>query len=654
MTNENKEKILDYLVGDYQTTSPSNEEIFLEQEAIDKEEWLPYLPTHWKYFRFQGMIAPNEQTTSLGVMYGGYIDTNNNVYGIIVLVDQNFKPVKTIYEYDSGTKLRFIQYMKQAEDGTFYFIDDTVFSATQWQQVVTSQKRFVMVNNFTLESNGDYSLRLRTSYILSGNYVNFYCKNMYKDPNSSHYIFFGAGADTNDTNYAYRQLKIWSLKINVGSSNEWTMYANDNNKIFGSAIATFEGENVRYRCLATNNLLNHNEIMLYSKTYTGSATSSAIITFNDYKPYIDDENYKKQSVFLDYDNVYFVQNNQNWGNTGVIRPKHIGLYRYNIATSNLKTIYDKYLGDYDYCDIEAIYIDRCNTDIYVQYNTNVNHNDTVETRADYYFQRLVNDLWNPIKIGEQEYYRYNYRTLYIKANYNLLQVYLYATNPRISVAFYYYRILEDYNVLNYNSNEYDDYSSMVGTKGEIYSNGNLVFARNLYNRTQWNNTTTSTIQIPNSYLNGITLQPKNLLSYSNNTINSDTTELTKNVYESVLLNFVNTIDVVDEETQTNYPNDASYINTNINVGNETNYNNTKITKARINYESGSKIIPITWNDISTDTTIAKQTTFSIYVSSALTSIDFISEDETFTYITKEYEDLQVGNYYTITQKIRIE
>lgn len=653
MTNENKEKILDYLVGDYQTTSPSNEEIFLEQEAIDKEEWLPYLPTHWNNFRFQGMIAPNEQTTSLGVMYGGYID-NNNAYGIIVLVDQNFKPVKTIYEYDSGTKLRFIQYMKQAEDGTFYFIDDTVFSPSQRQQVVTSQKRFVMVNNFTLEINGDFSLRLRTSYILSGNYVNFYCKNMYKDPNSSHYIFFGAGADTSSPNYPYRQLKIWSLKINVGSSNEWTMYANDNDKIFGSAIATFEEENVRYRCLATNNLINRNEIMLYSKTYTGSATSSAIITFDDYKPYIDDENYKKQSVFLDYDNVYFVQNNQNWGNTGVIRPKYIGLYRYNIATSNLKTIYNKYLGDYDYCNIEAIYIDRCNTDIYVQYNTNVNRNDPVETRADYYFQRLVNDLWNPIKIAEQEYYRYNYRTLYIKANYNLLQVYLYATNPRIATAFYYYRILEDYNVLNYNSNEYNDYNSMIGTKGEIYSNGNLVFARNLYNRTQWNNTTTSTIQIPNSYLNGITLQPKNLLSYSNNTINSDTTELTKNVYESVLLNFINTIDVVDEETQTNYPNDASYINTNINVGNETNYNNTKITKARINYESGSKIIPIKWNDISTDTTIAKQTTFSIYVSSALTSIDFISEDETFIYITKEYEGLQVGNYYTITQKIRIE
>ena len=220
MTNENKEKILDYLVGDYQTTSPSNEEIFLEQEAIDKEEWLPYLPTPWNDFRFQGMIAPNEQTTSLGVMYGGYMDTNNNVYGIIVLVDQNFKPVKTIYEYDSGTKLRFIQYMKQAEDGTFYFIDDTVFSATQRQQVITSQKRFVMVNNFTLESNGDYSLSIRTSYILSGNYVNFYCKNMYKDPNSGHYIFFGVGADTSSPNYSYRYLKIWSLKINVGSASK--------------------------------------------------------------------------------------------------------------------------------------------------------------------------------------------------------------------------------------------------------------------------------------------------------------------------------------------------------------------------------------------------------------------------------------------------
>ena len=125
MTEENKINILNYLLGGIEPTSSDNSEIFLEQEDIPLEAWQSFLPNTWNNFRFEGMVAPNEKTTSLGVLYGGYIGSDNNVYGIIVLVDQNFAPVQTIYEYDSETKLRYIQYMKQAEDGTFYFIDDT-------------------------------------------------------------------------------------------------------------------------------------------------------------------------------------------------------------------------------------------------------------------------------------------------------------------------------------------------------------------------------------------------------------------------------------------------------------------------------------------------------------------------------------------------
>lgn len=649
MTEENKTNILNYITGNYQTTSPDNQEIFLEQGLIDKEIWKPFLPSEWNSFRFEGMVAPDEATTPLGVLYGGYLDTNNNVLGIIILINQDFIPVKTIYEYDSGTPLRYIQYMKQAEDGTFYFIDDTAFPTTQNQQVITSQKRFVMVNNFTLETNGDYILKLRTSYIFSGNYVNFYCKNMFKDPNSSHYIFFGVGADINSSNYSYRILKIFGLKVNVGEANVWTMYVNDTTKVFGSAIATFSEENVQFRCLVADHRITEKSITLYEKTYTGSPTSSTIATF-DYKPYVDDINYEKQSVFLDYNTVYFVQNNQMWGIAGTQAPKHIGLYVYSIDSDKLITIYENYLGDYDYCNKEAIYIDKCGSQIYVQYNNNVDNNQSTPL-ADYYFQRLTGNEWNPILISEQSYFQFGFRTMFVKANYNLLQIYLYGANPRIVSAWFYYYIKEDYNSLNYNSTPYNDYKSMVGTKGEVYFNGSIVFARNLYNRTQWNNTTTSTIQIPNTYLNDIILQPKKLLSNSNNIINNDTDNLTKNIYESVLLNFVNSITVIDEDTGSTYPNGATFINTNINTGTKTNYEDTLIGKIRTNYENGSTTQNILW-EIIDDT--HKQTTFSIYVSSPLTSIDFISDDETFIYLTKEYDDLEVGKYYTITQKLRID
>lgn len=651
MTGENKENILNYITGNYEVENPSNDEVFLEQGLVNKNLWTDYIPEYSR-FMFEGMIAPNENTTPLGVMYGGYIDNDNNVYGIIILINQDFQPVKTIYEYDSGTKLRYIQYMKQAEDGTFYFIDDIAYPQTQRQQVMTSQKRFVMVNNFTLKNQitNDYDIKLRTSYILGNNYKNFYCKNMYKDPNSSHYIFFGSAVDSNSAIYAYRYLKIWELKINVGSANEWKLYVNDQARLFGSAIATFENDNVRYRCLTSSSIASATNLVLYSKTYTGNPTSSNIITFS-FHPYIDDNNYEKQSVFLDYDNVYFVQNNQHWGISGTPEAKYIGLYKYNISTSQLTTIYEKSLGNYDYCNLEAVYIDRCNTDIYVQFNDNVDSTGTISL-ADYYFQRLVNDTWNPIFVDTQKYFQYNYRSLFIKANYNLLQIYLYSVNTRIEDGWYYYSIKEDYNFLNYNSTAYNDYSSMIGTKGQVYSNGGIVFARNLYNRTSWNNTTTSTVQIPSGYLNNMTLQPKKLLSYSNSIINNDTEELTKNSYESVLLNFVNSINVIDDDTDVIYPATANYINTAINVGTQANSENIQISKVRINYENGSVIQPITWDDIVGEN--AKETSFSLYISSPLTSIDFLSDDESFIYLTKEYNDYTVGNIYTITQKIKVE
>lgn len=648
MTEENKINILNYLLGGIEPTSSDNSEIFLEQEDIPLEAWQSFLPSDYNLFRFEGMVAPNEKTTSLGVLYGGYRDTNSNVYGIIVLVDQNFTPVQTIYEYDSGTKLRYIQQMRQAEDGTFYFIDDTYFAYSENEQSATSQKRFVMVNNFTLTNTGTYSIHLRTSYILSGDYSNFYCKDMYKDPNSSHYIFFGAANDTSTSSYIYRILKIWSLKVNVGSENEWTMYANDRARIYGSAIATFEGDNVRYRCLTTNNLTSSRDLVLYSKTYTGSATSSTMLTFS-YTPYIDGANYNKQCAFLDYDNVYFVLNNQQYG----VSPKYIGLYKFNISTSQLNTIYEKNLGNYQFSNLEAIYLDRCDTDIYVQYNTNIDTSGDIHSfKADYYFQRLVNDTWSPILIAEQKPFYYHQRSLFVKSNYNLLQIHIFPVSIQ-PFLWYYHTIKEDYNVLNYNGTPYTDYDSTISHKGEVYSDNKLMFARNLYDRTSYQNTTTSTIQIPNSYLNDIVLTPKNLMSVNNNVINSDTTELTKNIYENVLLNFVNSISVIDEDTGETYPEASTYINTNLNVGTQVNQEGSMLGKVRLNYEEGSLTQTIVWEDISTDNLIAKQTSFSVYVSSPIVSVDFLNYDETFIYLTKNY-DFEIGRTYTMSQKIRIE
>lgn len=650
MTEDYKKNILNYITNMVNGTAPTTDEIFVNQVSINRTKWLNFLPTPWNNFRYEGMVAPDETTTGLGVLYGGYLDTDNNVRGIITLFNNDFEPVKTIYEYSSGTPLRYIQYMKQAEDGTFYFIDDTAFSYAQRQQVLTSQKRFVMVNNFTIQNNltNDYEVNLRTSYVFRGNYTNFYCKNMFKNPNSSHYIFFGDAVDSASSVYAYSYLKIIGLKVNVGQANQWTLYTNSQHKFFGSAFALFDdNDNVMFRCLNTNTLASTRAIECTSKTYTGSVQTNDIATF-DFRPYIDDTNYKKQSVFLSMDEVYFVQNNQRWGIAGTPDAKYIGLYKYTFSTDKLTTIYEKSLGSYDYCSLEAIYIEKCGTDIYVQYNTNIIGSPT--NTADYYFQRLVNDTWSPILIAEDAYFVYDQRTMFVKSNFNLLQVYLYAVNPR-GQTWFQYLIKEDYNTLNYNGEPYIDYNSTVPYKAEIYSNNSLVFARNLYNLTTNANQSNATVVVPNSYLNGIDLTSKNLLSETNSEMVIDTNTTTKNIYETLYLNFINTTNVINEDTNTSYPLAAAYITENINTGTQQNCETTTVGKIRLNKNGSSEIREIYWETID-DT--HKQTTIGITMTESVLSIDFISNDETTIYSTIDTSNLEVGNTYNITQSLRIE
>lgn len=648
MTDEYKIQLLNYLLGNIETTTGDDSERFAEEESISRDEWTPFLPNGWNNFRFEGMVASNELTSSLSVLYGGYIDRSYVVHGIIILVDENFKPVKTIYKRDAGVDLRYIQYMKQAEDGTFYYIDSNNFSyGTETAEKTASasqETRFIMTNNFTVKNqDNDYVLSYRQVLYFGDNIKNFYCKNMYKDPSSSHYIFFGMGGTYSST-WSYRLLRIVGLKVNVGSPNEWTIYTEQDNRLFGSAIALFENGDVRFRCLTSSTLNNSRTIDMVSRMYGGSVAITSIATFS-YHPYIDDIYYKKQSVFLDIDTVYFVQNNQQWGNSGVSVAKHIGLYKYDISTSTLTEIYHKSLGNYDYCNIEAIYIDKCNNEIYVQYNNDID--ESINYMADYYFQRLVNDTWNPIVVGTFKFIR-DQRTIFIKSNFNLLQVYLYGANPR-SATWTQFLIKEDYNSSNYNGTPYIDYNSLISQKGEIFSEDKLVFARNLYNRTINENTTVSTIQIPNNYLNGIQIDLKKLISQTNLDINNDTNTTSKNVYEMMFVNYINTLNLIDEDTNILYPEGASYINANINTGTSTNYNNSFIAKVRINYSTPTTE-DILWQKIDDK---HYQCNFTLNTSEIPSSIEFISNDETITYLTKVLQ-LEQNKTYVINQKIRIE
>lgn len=644
MTDDYKKNVLNYITNGITTEEPIDTEIFKEFKEIPRTAWENFFPTSYTRFRYEGMVSPDETTTGLGVLYGGYEDDNNNSHGIIILFNNDFIPVKSIYNFDSGTPLRYIQCMKQADDGTFYFIDDTTFSEGSAPSVRTSQKRFVMVNNFTIldQLTNDYKITLRTSYTFGSSYSNFYCRDMYKNPNSSHYLFFGLYG----TGWVYNCMKVIGLKVNVGSANTWTIHADISSTYFGGGYALFdESDNVSFKCIGCPYSLSGRDLTYIYKTFTGSTTTTTLHTFNFYPliAYI----YENQCCFINENEVYFVLDNQGLSN-GSPMDKYLGLYKYDFSLGELKTIYEKYIGSYSITDQEHIYIEKNQNQIYVLYNDNI---DTINNTANYVVQRLVNDTWSPPGWRDEinKGFVSTRRALFVKNNFNLLQIYEYPINPTIN-AWFLYIIKEDYNPLNYNGASYNDYNLTIPKKAEIWENNSIVFARNIYNSTIYDNQTNSTIVIPNSYLNDQELTKQTLYSETNGEIVEDTETITKNIYETLYLNFINTINVIDDDTNTQYPETASYINQNINTGTQTNYENTNIGKIRVNKGANTFITNCIWEGHHR----AKYTEFAIDFDEEISSIDFLSNDETKMYYSLDTSNWETGKIYLIKQYLRID
>ena len=646
MTEEFKSTLFSYLIGKLPKESGITEETFREINDLPRDNWINVLPSGYNNFKYEGIIQA--QTNDLLVLYGGYKTTDNEVKGIITIVDNEFNPITSIYQYDSGTYLRYIQCMKQDEDGTFYAIDCLDFPDDKNWSFTTSQKRFIMLNNFTQQINNNYILSLQKSYILPSNYFNFYCQKLFKDNSSSHYVMVGNYLN-NQNSPDYDGIRIVELKVNTGSENEWNKIDDDGQGwLLGDSYVDFQDDNFYLKILLNNTARSSRELYLWTKDYSQSnPTLKSFKTF-EFHPYVDSLYYQNQSVFINKNELYFVQNNQRWGITGSPNAKYIGLYYYNDETTEFKTIYEKSLGNYDFCNLEAIYINQNNNEIYIEFNGNVNSESNL---ADYHCQRLVDFEWSPILISEQQYFVFGQRAFYVSNNFNLLKIIMYPANPR-RATWKLYSIKENYNSSNYNGEPYVNDNALIPNSAEIYSNESLVFARNLYNKTINNNTTVSTVEIPNTYLNGIDLTSKNLLSETNLTMIADTNVTQKNIYETMFLNFINVLQVADRNNATQVLNQeaSTYLNSAINT--DDSYDNAKLyNKVIINYQDGSskESYYSLENTTETSTVIA----FGLYIDKLINNVEIVSNDKTITYQTIDLSSLELNKNYSIKQTLEV-
>ena len=183
------------------------------------------------------------------------------------------------------------------------------------------------------------------------------------------------------------------------------------------------------------------------------------------------------------------------------------------------------------------------------------------------------------------------------------------------------------------------------------SDNNPVFARNLYNKTQNGATTTSTIEIPNNYLNDTMVTQKDLMSVNNNAIISDTNGFTKNVYETVYLNFVNTISVVNQNEAQSVYNNAVATKLNTSINNPIDYDDLKLTKYRINYQDGTNSVSNLQSTLQNDGIYQLLMTF--YLGKPADSLELISNDEQTSYLIYNLANIEINKFYSFNQRVRI-
>ena len=643
MTNDFKQNLLNYFVGNMPRETGTTDEIIKKVESIDTTVYQNFIPEYTK-LRIEGLIK--DRISGNAVLYGGYIDSENVVKGILMIMTADLQPLKTYYQFDSGTYMRYVQALNQADDGTFYLIDCPDYPDDKPQSIITSEKRLIMVNNF-VQSN---KLILRRSYSFPTDYRNFYAYKIFKDVNSANYCFVGKIFTENTITgvFNYREIRVITLKIEVGQANEWNKYDSDGSGwLLGDCYVEYDENNSLFcQIIITKLNLNDKNVYLWTKNFNSSSFEIKTIANFEFSAYIDTQIYNNQSIFINKNEIYFVLNNQRWGIRGRNERKYIGLYYYNNSTLELKKIFEKYLGDYDYCNLEAIYVNTNQNELYIQYNTNITQSPY---KADYYFQRYV-DKWNPIEIGLQQNFVENYRLFYVNNTFNKINAYMY--NTTFTDNFWQlYNILEVYNSNNYNGEPYKNINSMIPNSGILYDDNNdIIFARNLYNKTVNDRVTQSTIEIPNNYLNDKMIAKQDLISETNSIMVEKENIITKNVYETVYLNFINTLQMINNN-DTNNPilNPVGAIRLNESISEVQDYDNQKMSKAKINYQDGTSFtIPITFNQVEN----VMRTNFTIYVNKGIISIELLSEDEDTIYNTITTE-LELNKTYTISQDVAI-
>lgn len=663
MTEDYKEQLLNYVTGNLNINSGTQKDF-----NIVESKYFKYNDNEWNQIKTTLQDIGNTYITGIlqndkfdvNIIYGT-ISPRSDTYndkGFLIYLDKNFKPIQLILKDKNGNDLKgFHKLYFDEETNRIYGVIGHCYLANPSS---TIHNYFTYFNNFLIKINNEYFVDVKYSYDLNDN--NFQCQEIIKDPTSSTYLMIGSSPNSK------LGIRAIQLKINVGSENEWTRWTPSTTpqKLFVACYGKYVENEPYFKIIYYNYQNGKLELMYNNGNNLQTISYLNILTDNVIRPYTVIRPVEYQ--YLNENEIYFsipLQWELTSGGT-TYRGELSAIYKYD--GDSITLLYKTPVGMAEIID-ETIYYnniyqlnlikDTDNTLIALKIYSNSTTNTTNISIFNCSRNTLITDNDdNWINIGSYLYLlpivnALNQTTFLIR-KYNIAQIcslnsYIYLNTSNYTGGFEI--ILTNLSPINsYNGEPYVDTNVLNPLYANLYSNGSLIFSRDLYNISKQNNMTMSSVEIPNSYLNDTTITQNDLISKTNLQMNSNTQNWTKNIYEVVDLNFLNTISVINEDTGEEYVDSAIKINNAITDGGDTNYQNTPCNKYRINYTDNTTIIkPIYWSSIDN---LHRQTKITFYVDKAIDSIDFLSNDETTIYLSLPIE-VEVGNYYTINQKIRI-
>ena len=619
MTQDYKDTLLRYLTGNLRQETGVDEPQFSALNIInnDLNSFIyQHLGIYYSIIDIvQGKNANNDGL-NLYVLYGNSFQ-GEIIGSYFVIINEKFMPIYFIDSYDSGTMFENIMKINVDEQGQFYGIEEVNLNTTP-------RKRFIMLNNFLIkpETQQTYKVKLRQSYNLPTPLSD--CdtfSGITKSQPQAKYLISGTYR-----NSLLNQPVVTELTINVGSTNDWKHYKyNDTTNFIGSGIyANWDSSgNITFKVAGV--------VYLQDNYYTEYTKGN-----NELVQYQIQLTEQPQDVakcqIVNMNTTYFAYN------TTLSSTMHLKINKIMYSTNTISNLVDKTKPT---AGTQDIFLNVTNGILFYG--------------IDYYDNNIINHLYVGM-IRDMTVYEKDYGTstvsrrmtnMIVTNQYNLYNIYGEAkdsttTNSQLV-----------YNRLEYNGLAFENNRSLIPQSGILYNDNIIIFARDLYNKTLYQNTTLSVMQIPNTLLNDIPIEMQNLIGTTNKILNSNTESYLKNIYETLYLNFYNTLTIENRNTQDYIINQLGSEALNQSVSSTGDYTDKKATKYRLNYSDNTTHIgtvqPTITNNIATYQ-------FIIYVPSTKTinNVDIISQDETITYQTIDTSSLLNNKYYQILQECYVE